>query len=169
MSSLGRQVKSTSTCAAAAPALEATVTPASLLAAARAAALTSCTTSFTPALARFDAMGMPMVPRPMNPTVSFISCSLSCQEDLGSGRSGGSPAERLRDHVFVHAPEAPLGRAPHMEVGLLHVEPCTVKLHLSPLEPLGHQRVAHDVLELLEDIGLRQTVLRGEPRIAAGS
>src|SRR5438034_11705022 len=84
MSSLGRHVKSTAACPATAAALEATVTPASLPAAVRAPALTSCTTSFTPALARFDAMGIPIVPRPMNPTVSFISWLLVLgKKDLG--------------------------------------------------------------------------------------
>src|SRR5215469_13841913 len=72
MASLGRHVKRMSTRAATSAAPAAAVTPPSLVAASRAAALVSCTTSRTPAFARLLAMGRPMVPSPMNPTVSFM-------------------------------------------------------------------------------------------------
>src|SRR6267143_183234 len=72
MSSLGRQVKTTEARAATSAALVAAVMPATFPAAVRAPGLVSCTTSVIPALARFAAIGMPMVPSPMNPTVSFM-------------------------------------------------------------------------------------------------
>src|SRR5882724_727491 len=72
MSSLGRQVKCTAARAATSAALVAAVTPPSLPAVETAAALVSWTTRLTPALARFAAIGIPMVPSPMNPTVSFM-------------------------------------------------------------------------------------------------
>src|SRR5207247_10541958 len=73
ISSLGRQVKTTS----AAPATPLGEPPARAPGRRAAAAATvgsaSCTTRATPALARFVAMGSPMVPSPMNPTVLSIS------------------------------------------------------------------------------------------------
>src|ERR1700730_7060416 len=72
MSSLGRQVKSTAACAATSAALVAAVTPPSLPAEGGAAVFVSWTTRLMPALARFATIGIPMVPSPMNPTVSFM-------------------------------------------------------------------------------------------------
>src|SRR5499427_5161864 len=72
MASLGKHVKRMSARVATSAAPAATVTPPSLAAASRAAPLVSCTTSRTPAFARLLAMGRPMVPSPMNPTVSFM-------------------------------------------------------------------------------------------------
>src|SRR3989442_4038503 len=70
MSSFGRQVKSTATCLATSAGELADVTPDCFATAALACALASCTTSGTPALARFVAIGPPIVPRPMKPTRS---------------------------------------------------------------------------------------------------
>src|SRR5262249_39434199 len=52
--------------------------------------LVSCTISRTPAFARLLAMGKPMVPSPMNPTVSFMRGSSGTCESRGA-----SAAERL--------------------------------------------------------------------------
>src|SRR5580765_1938968 len=73
MSSFGSAVKSTLTCRATSAGEPATVTPLCFEAAAVAAALVSNTTSGTPALARFAAMGPPMVPSPMKPTAAAMS------------------------------------------------------------------------------------------------
>src|SRR5262249_6620624 len=79
----------------AAPAV--TVTPPTLAAASRAAALVSCTISRTPAFARLLAMGKPMVPSPMNPTVSFMRGSSGrCK----SARSLSGREPRRRDDRF---------------------------------------------------------------------
>ncbi len=73
MSLLGRQVKRTSARAATSAGERSTVTPGSALATSSAAALASWTTSAVPLCARFDSIGSPMVPSPMNPTVSLMT------------------------------------------------------------------------------------------------
>src|SRR6185436_3372302 len=75
MSSFGKQVNSTATREATSLGDTATVTPACFPAAAAAAELASYTTSGTPAFARFEAMGPPIVPSPMNPTLSAMTTS----------------------------------------------------------------------------------------------
>jgi hypothetical protein len=73
MSLLGRQEKRTLERAATSAGEPTTMTPGSPLAAAAAAPLASCTTSAMPLWARFDSIGSPMVPSPMNPTVSLMT------------------------------------------------------------------------------------------------
>ena len=72
MVSFGRHVKITAAWAATSATDPAATAPGSFAAEASAAGLTSCTTRGTPPLARLVAIGMPIVPSPMNPTRSAI-------------------------------------------------------------------------------------------------
>src|SRR3989442_8051083 len=94
MASFGRQVKSTATCLATSAGELADVTPDCFATAALACALASCTTSGTPALARFVAIGPPIVPRPMKPTRSaeLIDPETPCLDRRGE--PAAAPASR---------------------------------------------------------------------------
>src|SRR5712691_5732731 len=95
MASLGRQVKTTAARAATSATDPAAVAPGSRAAAARAGGLASCTSNSTPALARLVAIGIPIVPSPMNPTCSGMIAPRGQRAVRGAGGSGAA-ADRAR-------------------------------------------------------------------------
>src|SRR5215470_10113341 len=171
MASLGRHVKSTAQRAATSATDGAAVAPGSRAASAIAFALASWTMRATPALARLVAIGIPIVPSPMNPTCSLM---VTLQEKArcsvrGAGRSGAGPSWRGPRRRANRVADA--GHEQRRALAGVHQEGREL-LHGHPPEP-GVERAAPHAAEEQLALGLecpgveRLAVVAGEAQLRA--
>src|SRR5215470_1176229 len=171
MASLGRHVKRTAQRAATSATDGAAVAPGSRAASAIAFALASWTTRATPALARLVAIGIPIVPSPMNPTCSLmVTLQEKARRSVGSaGRSAAGASWRGLHRRPNRVADA--GHEQRRALAGVYQEGREL-LHGHPPEPRTKRAAPHAAEEQLA-LGLERTgverlaVVAGEAQLGA--